>query len=156
MTCMEMSGSGVLDNFLLHLNHCAAEVLVDPLNCQTLFIPGLSEEDPGMRGQKAIVVQPVWAPKSHGSNKTLKFLKVFGTIRMHYLLVFGLFAPGTIPSVDDIEKFGPQRQTLAQSLPVKFIFLKVAKASKRAQVLLALCLNPILFTVKNVRSKDLL
>ena len=78
----------VLDQFVPPSAKAPNGILDNPLVSPNTLYPRIVKGGHGMTEHKAIEVLLGWAQKRHGNNKTLKYPKVFGTIRTLYLWVF--------------------------------------------------------------------
>ena len=82
----------VLDQFTHHQPNHPKSCVTTLWWLQTLCIRGWLREDRGTTEPRVIEVRQEWVLKKHGSNRTHKYRKVSGTIRMLFLSVSGLFA----------------------------------------------------------------
>ena len=92
MICMVMFGNGSLINLHHHQPNHPKSCVTTLWWLQTLCIRGWLREDRGTTEPRVIEVRQEWVLKKHGSNRTHKYRKVSGTIRMLFLSVSGLFA----------------------------------------------------------------
>ena len=79
----------VLDQFAPPAENPPKELRENPLVSPNTLYPRVVKEAPGTTVQQ-VAVQHEWAPKKHGSSKTLKFPKACGIIQTLFSLAFGL------------------------------------------------------------------
>ena len=107
----------VLDQFVPPSDEAPTETRLTRWFFQTLCIPELSREVPGMMTKSCTVVPPEWAPRIGGRNRIPNCLKAYG-ITDALFVGFRVVRPRAIPSIDEIEKFWPSEAEI-KAIPTR-------------------------------------